>query len=44
MHQMQAYLDLMSVGERNHDRNHDSDSFALKESELDLESHFEESW
>ena len=28
---------------RNHDRSHDSDSLGAKESELDLESHFEES-
>ena len=40
MRQVQAYLELMSFDERNHDRNHDSDSFASKESELDLESHF----
>ena len=44
LHQILADIELKPIGERNHDRNHDSDSFATKESESDLESHFEESW
>ena len=42
--QILADIELKPNGERNHDRNHDSDFFAMKESEPDLESHFEESW
>ena len=41
--QIQAEIELKPIGERNHNRNHKSYSFATKESESDLESNFEES-
>ena len=43
LHHILADMELKPIGKMNHDRNDDSHSFATRESESDLELHFEES-